>query len=35
MYAKSLDIPVNTLWGAVMLVFGLAMLYFAKRGNKA
>lgn len=35
MYAKSLDINVNTIWGGVMLVFGLVMLYFAKRGKKA
>ncbi len=34
MYAKSLGINVNTIWGAVMLVFGLVMLYFAKRGKK-
>lgn len=34
MYAKSLDINVNIIWGAVMLVFGLVMLYFAKKGKK-
>jgi hypothetical protein len=35
MYAKSLDLNVNTIWGGVMLVFGLVMLFFAKRGKKA
>jgi hypothetical protein len=34
MYAKSLGINVNIIWGAVMLVFGLVMLYFAKKGKK-
>ena len=35
MYAKSLGINVNITWGAVMLVFGLVMLFFAKRGKSA
>ncbi|MES2658971.1 MAG: hypothetical protein V4689_10155 [Verrucomicrobiota bacterium] len=35
MYAKSLGINVNIIWGAVMLVFGLVMLYFAKRAKKS
>ena len=35
MYAKSLGINVNIIWGAVMLVFGLVMLYFAKKGKSA
>ncbi len=35
MYAKSLGINVNIIWGIVMLVFGLLMLFFAKRGKKA
>jgi uncharacterized membrane protein len=34
MYAKSLGINVNLIWGGVMLVFGLVMLYFAKKGKK-
>jgi len=34
MYAKSLDIPINTIWGVAMLVFGLVMLFFAKRSGK-
>lgn len=33
MYSKSLGINVNIIWGAVMLVFGLTMLFFAKRGK--
>lgn len=35
MYAKSLNLNVNTTWGMVMLVFGLIMLFFAKRGKSA
>ena len=35
MYAKSLGINVNIIWGAVMLVFGLVMLFFAKKGKSA
>ncbi len=35
MYEKSLGINVNTAWGIVMLIFGLVMLFFAKRGKKA
>lgn len=35
MHAKSLDLNVNTIWGCIMLVFGLVMLCFAKRGKKA
>ncbi len=30
-YAKSLGININLLWGALMLVFGLAMLYFSEK----
>jgi hypothetical protein len=33
MYARSLGINVNLEWGAVLLVFGLAMLYFGRRGR--
>lgn len=31
MYHKSLDINVNLIMGLVMLVFGLIMLYFARK----
>ena len=34
MYSKSLGMNVNISWGAVMLVFGLVMLFFAKKGKK-
>lgn len=34
-YARSLGININLIWGGVMLVFGLAMLYFAKRSKKS
>ncbi len=33
-YARSLNINVNLIWGIVMLVFGLLMLGFARRGAK-
>ena len=33
-YARSLGINVNLTWGIVMLVFGLLMLFFARRGAK-
>ncbi len=35
MYAKSLGVNINTGWGIVMLVFGLLMLFLAKRANKS
>jgi len=35
MYAKSLNININTGWGIIMLIFGLTMLIFAKRGGKS
>jgi sulfite exporter TauE/SafE len=35
MYQKSLDINVNLIMGVLMLVFGLIMLYFARRKKKA
>ncbi|MEI6049192.1 MAG: hypothetical protein WCS03_09870 [Bacteroidota bacterium] len=35
MYHKSLDINVNIIMGILMLVFGLIMLYFARRKKKA
>jgi ABC-type Fe3+-siderophore transport system permease subunit len=34
-YARSLGININLIWGIVMLVFGLLMLYFAKRSKKS
>jgi hypothetical protein len=34
MYIKSLGINVNIIMGLLMLVFGLIMLYFAKRKKK-
>ena len=33
-YARSLNININLVWGIVMLVFGLLMWFFAKRGSK-
>ncbi|MCO5053678.1 MAG: hypothetical protein M9920_15475 [Verrucomicrobiae bacterium] len=33
-YTRSLNINVNLVWGVVMLVFGLAMWFFARRGAK-
>ena len=35
MYQKSLGINVNIIMGVLMLVFGLVMLYFARRKKKA
>jgi uncharacterized membrane protein len=35
MYHKSLGINVNLIMGLLMLVFGLIMLYFARRKKKA
>jgi sulfite exporter TauE/SafE len=34
MYQKSLGININIIMGIVMLVFGLVMLYFARRKKK-
>jgi LPXTG-motif cell wall-anchored protein len=34
MYHKSLDINVNIIMGILMLVFGLIMLFFARRKKK-
>jgi len=33
-YSRSLGININLIWGIVMLVFGLVMFYFARRGRK-
>jgi sulfite exporter TauE/SafE len=33
LYAKSLGINVNLWWGLVMLVFGLTMFWFGRRGE--
>ncbi|MGC4016823.1 MAG: hypothetical protein QM755_20265 [Luteolibacter sp.] len=35
MYAKSLNMNINLSWGGFLLLFGLVMLFFAKRGKKA
>jgi threonine/homoserine/homoserine lactone efflux protein len=35
MYQKSLGINVNIVMGALMLVFGLLMLYFSRKKKKA
>jgi hypothetical protein len=34
-YERSLGININLVWGGVMLVFGLAMLWLAWRGRRA
>jgi drug/metabolite transporter (DMT)-like permease len=34
MYQRSLGINVNLWWGALLLVFGAAMLFFARRATK-
>ena len=34
MYQRSLGINVNIIMGVLMLVFGLIMLYFARRKKK-
>ena len=34
-YEKSLNINVNIWWGILLLVFGLVMYYYAKRGKKS
>ena len=34
MYHRSLGINVNVWWGAVLLVFGALMLYFARKTSK-
>ena len=33
-YTRSLGINVNLVWGIVMLIFGLVMFFFARRGAK-
>jgi len=33
-YKKSLGVNINLGWGSVMLVFGVLMLVFARRGRK-
>ena len=32
MYARSQGVNINIYWGAVMLVFGVVLLTFARRG---
>jgi hypothetical protein len=34
MYQRSLGINVNLWWGALLLLFGGLMLFFARRGAK-
>jgi putative Mn2+ efflux pump MntP len=34
MYQRSLGINVNVWWGAVLLLFGVLMLYFARKTAK-
>lgn len=34
MYHKSFDINVNIIMGVLMLLFGLVMLYFARKKKK-
>lgn len=34
MYQKSLGINVNIIMGVLMLIFGLVMLYFARKKKK-
>jgi uncharacterized membrane protein len=34
MYRRSLGININLVMGVVMLIFGLAMLYFARRKKR-
>jgi uncharacterized membrane protein len=34
MYQRSLGVNVNVWWGAVLLVFGGLMLFFARKGTK-
>jgi hypothetical protein len=34
MYQRSLGLNVNLWWGALLLVFGAAMLFFARRGTR-
>lgn len=34
LYQRSLDINVNIIMGVIMLLFGLIMLYFARRKKK-
>ena len=33
-YRRSFDINVNLLWGAVLLLFGLPMWWFGRRGSR-
>ena len=34
-YQRSLGININVRWGIVMLVFGLIMFLFGRRGSKS
>jgi hypothetical protein len=34
-YQRSLGVNINVRWGIVMLVFGLVMFFFGRRGSKS
>jgi hypothetical protein len=34
MYQRSLGYNINLIWGAVLLIFGSAMIYFARKSMK-
>lgn len=34
LYGRSQDIVINLWWGLVMIVFGVAMLYFGSRAHR-
>ena len=34
LYQRSLGYDINLWWGSVMLIFGLAMVYFGRRGPR-
>jgi hypothetical protein len=34
-YARSLGVNVNVVWGSVMLLFGVAMLLLGRRGTSS
>ena len=34
MYQRSLGININIIMGIIMLIFGLGMLWFARKGKK-
>ena len=34
MYARSLGVNINLLWGSVLTVFGALMMWFARRAMR-